>query len=160
MVNHEGGFAAAVVGLMARNRLAFTTEVPEQLVVLDPNLCMVDHQYVRILQRYKELLRNSGSMDAEVTIRHIVFIVLANFGYNWMFGRLFQDLKVMDSAGSSVNSPLDSKKRLTVSALFKSPQKKMSEEQSQVGAKRKRNLMTEEEPTRLKKRRRSDEGAH
>ncbi len=29
------------------------TEVPEQLVVLDPGLAAVDENYVRILQRYK-----------------------------------------------------------------------------------------------------------
>ena len=67
VINHEGGYAAAIVGLMARHRLAFRTEVPEQLVVLDPNLSMVDKQYVRILQRYKELLRNSGNMDNVVS---------------------------------------------------------------------------------------------
>ena len=39
------------------------TEVPEQLVVLDPNMASVDENYVRILQRYKELLKNAGSMD-------------------------------------------------------------------------------------------------
>ena len=69
VINQEGGYAAAVVGLMATERLAFKTEVPDQLVVLDPSLSVVDHQYVRILQRYKELLRNSGSMDEEVNLR-------------------------------------------------------------------------------------------
>ena len=37
--------------------------MPEQLVVLDPNMASVDENYVRILQRYKELLKNAGSMD-------------------------------------------------------------------------------------------------
>jgi len=59
-VNHEGGFAAAVVGLMARDKLVFMTKVPEQLVVVDPNLCIADDQYVRLLQKYKELLKNAG----------------------------------------------------------------------------------------------------
>ena len=31
--------------------LQFRTEVPEQLVVLDPNMAAVDENYVRILQR-------------------------------------------------------------------------------------------------------------
>ena len=44
-------------------RLQFRTEVPEQLVVLDPNMAAVDENYVRILQRYKELLKNAGSME-------------------------------------------------------------------------------------------------
>ena len=48
---------------MARGRLRFSTEVPDQLVVLDPNLAAVDDQYVRVLQRYKDLLRESGAMD-------------------------------------------------------------------------------------------------
>ena len=39
--------------------------MPQQVIVLDPNLAMVDEQYVRILQRYKELLRNAGNMDEE-----------------------------------------------------------------------------------------------
>ena len=38
----------------------FRTEVPEQLVVLDPGLSAVDENYVRIMERYKELLRNAG----------------------------------------------------------------------------------------------------
>ena len=61
--SQEGGYAAAVVALMARGRLRFSTEVPDQLVVLDPNLAAVDDQYVRVLQRYKDLLRESGAMD-------------------------------------------------------------------------------------------------
>ena len=65
VINQEGGFAAAVVDLMAADRLVFSTQVPEQLVVLDPNLSTVDQQYVRILHRYKELLRNSGVVDAD-----------------------------------------------------------------------------------------------
>ena len=32
-------------------------------MVLDPNMASVDENYVRILQRYKELLKNAGSMD-------------------------------------------------------------------------------------------------
>ena len=64
-INDEGGYAAAVVCLMAKDRLLFQTEVPQQVIVLDPNLAMVDEQYVRILQRYKELLRNAGNMDEE-----------------------------------------------------------------------------------------------
>ena len=63
MCNQEGGFAATVLGLMSSNKLQFRTEVPEQLVVLDPNMASVDENYVRILQRYKELLKNAGSMD-------------------------------------------------------------------------------------------------
>ncbi len=35
--------------------LFLRTEVPEQLVVLDPGLAAVDENYVRILQRYKVL---------------------------------------------------------------------------------------------------------
>ena len=66
IINQEGGFAAAIVGMMARERLSFHTEVPEQLVVLDPKLSAVDEQYVRILQRYKELLKNSDNFDPEV----------------------------------------------------------------------------------------------
>ena len=52
-----------MLGLMASNRLKFRTEVPDQLVVLDPNMAAVDENYVRILQRYKELLKNAGSME-------------------------------------------------------------------------------------------------
>merc|ERR1719483_20324 len=64
VINQEGGFAATVTGLMAKEKMQFRTEVPEQLVVLDPNMAAVDENYVRILQRYKELLRNAGSMDS------------------------------------------------------------------------------------------------
>ena len=32
-------------------------------MVLDPNMAAVDENYVRILQRYKELLKNAGSME-------------------------------------------------------------------------------------------------
>ena len=64
LVGQEGGFAAAVVSLLARERLLFRTEVPEQLVVLDPGLSAVDENYVRILQRYRELLRNAGGSDS------------------------------------------------------------------------------------------------
>ena len=46
-----------------RENIFARTEVPEQLVVLDPNMASVDENYVRILQRYKELLKNAGSMD-------------------------------------------------------------------------------------------------
>ena len=63
VIGQEGGYAAAVVALMATRRLHFSTEVPDQLVVLDPNLAAVDDQYVRVLQRYKDLLRESGAMD-------------------------------------------------------------------------------------------------
>ena len=59
----EGGYAATVLGLMSSSRLKFRTEVPDQLVVLDPNMAAVDENYVRILQRYKELLKNAGSME-------------------------------------------------------------------------------------------------
>ena len=65
IINEEGGYAAAVVSLMAKNRLLFQTEVPQQVIVLDPNLALVDEAYVRILQRYKELLRNAGNMDED-----------------------------------------------------------------------------------------------
>lgn len=65
VINQEGGYAAAVLGLMSTNKVTFRTEVPDQLVVLDPNLSLVDHQYVRILQRYRELLKVSGSAEVE-----------------------------------------------------------------------------------------------
>lgn len=87
IINQEGGYAAAVVGLMARERLAFHTEVPEQLVVLDPKLSVVDEQYVRILQRYKELLRNSDNYDPEVrilprsTLSFFALCVLGSFNF-------------------------------------------------------------------------------
>ena len=32
-------------------------QVPDQLVVLDPAMAAADESYVRILQRYRELLR-------------------------------------------------------------------------------------------------------
>ncbi len=73
VVGGEGGFAAAVVSLMARDRLIFRTEVPDQLVVLDPNLAMVDNQYVRVLQKYKELMRNSGTMDESVSTNGAIY---------------------------------------------------------------------------------------
>jgi hypothetical protein len=38
------------------NEFVLRTEVPEQLVVLDPGLAAVDENYVRILQRYKVLI--------------------------------------------------------------------------------------------------------
>jgi hypothetical protein len=41
---------------------------PAQIVVLDPNLSTVDEQYVRILQRYKELLRNADTVEVEVKL--------------------------------------------------------------------------------------------
>ena len=66
IIGQEGGFAAAIVGLMAREKILFDTEVPEQIVVLDPKLGMVDKQYVKLLQRYKDLLQNSGSATQEV----------------------------------------------------------------------------------------------
>ena len=65
LINEEGGYAAAVVGLMAENRISFRIDVPEQLIVLDPNLAAVDQAYVRILQRYKALLRNANNMEEE-----------------------------------------------------------------------------------------------
>ena len=65
LINEEGGYAAAIVGLMAENRISFRIEVPEQLIVLDPNLAAVDEAYVRILQRYKSLLRNANNMEEE-----------------------------------------------------------------------------------------------
>ncbi len=39
----------------------FKTEVPEQIVVLDPNL--QDEQYSKIVQRYKELLSDKNPKD-------------------------------------------------------------------------------------------------
>ena len=65
LINEEGGYAAAIVGLMAEDRISFRIEVPEQLIVLDPNLAAVDQAYVRILQRYKALLRNAHNMEEE-----------------------------------------------------------------------------------------------
>ena len=65
-VGQEGGRAAAVVELMAEGRVDFRTEVPEQLVVLDPTMAARDENYVRILQRYRELLRNAGTAEGEV----------------------------------------------------------------------------------------------
>ena len=65
LINEEGGYAAAIVGLMAEDRISFRIDVPEQLIVLDPNLAAVDQAYVRILQRYKALLRNAHNMEAE-----------------------------------------------------------------------------------------------
>ena len=43
--------AAAMVELMAEEKLHFRVEVPEQLVVLDPSMQSKDENYVRILQR-------------------------------------------------------------------------------------------------------------
>ena len=51
VIGQEGGFAAAVVELMAEEKLHFRVEVPEQLVVLDPSMQSKDENYVRILQR-------------------------------------------------------------------------------------------------------------
>ena len=65
LINEEGGYAAAIVGLMAEDRISFRIDVPEQLIVLDPNLAAVDQAYVRILQRNKALLRNANNMEAE-----------------------------------------------------------------------------------------------
>ena len=62
-INNEGGFAACVVGLMATDRIRFNTSVPEQLIVLDPSLAEQDNQYVQLLQRYKDLLKSSGSNE-------------------------------------------------------------------------------------------------
>ena len=62
-LGQEGGFAATVTALLAHNKLTFCTEVPEQLVVLDPTLSAVNENYIRILERYKELLRNAGGVD-------------------------------------------------------------------------------------------------
>ena len=71
VIGQEGGYAAAIVALMARERINFSTEVPDQLVVLDPNLAAVDDQYVRVLQRYKDLLRESGAMDErDIAVMH------------------------------------------------------------------------------------------
>ena len=71
VIGQEGGYAAAIVALMARDRISFSTEVPDQLVVLDPNLAAVDDQYVRVLQRYKDLLRESGAMDErDIAVMH------------------------------------------------------------------------------------------
>ena len=71
VIGQEGGYAAAIVALMARGRISFSTEVPDQLVVLDPNLAAVDDQYVRVLQRYKDLLRESGAMDErDIAVMH------------------------------------------------------------------------------------------
>jgi hypothetical protein len=65
VAGQEGGSAATAVELMATGALQFRTEVPEQLVVLDPTVAATDGNYVRILQRYRELLRNAGSMEGE-----------------------------------------------------------------------------------------------
>merc|ERR1719180_350109 len=65
VIGQEGGFAAAVVELMAEEKLHFRVEVPEQLVVLDPSMQSKDENYVRILQRYQELLRNAGAGEGE-----------------------------------------------------------------------------------------------
>merc|ERR1719273_121741 len=65
VIGQEGGFAAAVVEMMAEEKLHFRVEVPEQLVVLDPSMQSKDENYVRILQRYQELLRNAGAGDGE-----------------------------------------------------------------------------------------------
>ena len=51
VIGQEGGFAAAMVELMAEEKLHFSVEVPEQLVVLDPSMQSKDENYVRILQR-------------------------------------------------------------------------------------------------------------
>ena len=51
VIGQEGGFAAAMVELMAEEKLHFRVEVPEQLVVLDPSMQSKDENYVRILQR-------------------------------------------------------------------------------------------------------------
>ncbi|CAB4067998.1 GTF3C1 [Lepeophtheirus salmonis] len=68
IVNHEGGYAASVSCLLGLQCLKFKIEVPDQLVVLDPNMSGVDDAYARILRRYKELLRNSGSKEIESDI--------------------------------------------------------------------------------------------
>jgi len=68
LIGQEGGYAATVTSLLAADRLSFRTEVPEQLVVLDPNLSAGNEQYVRILERYKELLRNAGANTNQTDI--------------------------------------------------------------------------------------------
>lgn len=78
VIGKEGGYAAAVVALMAGEKISFRTQVPEQLVVLDPNLSQVDTQYVRLLQRYKELLRNSGGSVDDVSVKHVAGVAFVS----------------------------------------------------------------------------------
>lgn len=59
----ESGAAALTCGLMSQDRLQFQTSVPEQLIVLDPKVPLVDKQYANVLQRYQDLLRNAGVTD-------------------------------------------------------------------------------------------------
>ena len=47
--------------------LQFRTEVPEQLVVLDPNMAAVDENYVRILQRYRESVSEQFEVSKPMT---------------------------------------------------------------------------------------------
>lgn len=49
---------------MARGRLSMQTVVPEQIVVLDPNLSSVDEQFVSILER--SLLKKQDYLAMEV----------------------------------------------------------------------------------------------
>ena len=48
--------------------LFFRTEVPDQLVVLDPQLAAVDQNYTRILQRYKVGFLVDHLLEAGITV--------------------------------------------------------------------------------------------
>ena len=61
VIGHEGGFASTIVELMANDKIKFQTEVPEQLVVLDPDQAdQVDDNFPRLIRRYEELLSYSS----------------------------------------------------------------------------------------------------
>eukprot|EP00095_Tigriopus_kingsejongensis_P011852 maker-scaffold493_size155937-snap-gene-0.21 protein:Tk11852 transcript:maker-scaffold493_size155937-snap-gene-0.21-mRNA-1 annotation:"general transcription factor 3c polypeptide 1" len=136
VINQEGGFASAIVGMMSKSWLSFRTEVPEQLVVLDPNLSLVDHQYVRILQRYKELLKISGSADLEAA--------------EGMDANPFQDESGPSCSSPSTGSKATPRKDLTVTDLFR----KVNSEQGSSSAKRSHGDVSESgvdsSPKRLK----------
>jgi DNA-binding transcriptional regulator of glucitol operon len=60
-----------VVLLAALDKISFKIEVPEQVVVLDPNLSEKDEEYVRMVTRYKQLLQGHAEFESSSRMKEM-----------------------------------------------------------------------------------------
>ncbi|XP_054279271.1 general transcription factor 3C polypeptide 1-like [Macrosteles quadrilineatus] len=69
VVAAKGGIAACVVEFATQGKIDFKLDIPDQIIVMDPNVIQKDETYTRIVQRYQDIL--TKCKEPQVTMTHI-----------------------------------------------------------------------------------------
>ncbi|KAG8240628.1 General transcription factor 3C polypeptide 1, partial [Homalodisca vitripennis] len=59
----QGGIAACIVEFCSQEQIDFKLEIPDQIIVMDPNVIQKDETYTRIVQRYQDILSKCKDPD-------------------------------------------------------------------------------------------------